>query len=417
MNNDNEETVNDAKAAKPAAKKGAAKSVSTAKTAAKPAAKAAAKTPAGKNAGGKSAAGGAVKTAAKKKPSKKPVKKAELLKRSPELEDEYGLKLFFQPVYQVSQRRVYGYECLLRIVDKELGVITPDLFLSVARKNPTLMKGIEEWSLREIFKTSRLFRENKRYLEMLSLNIDTANFVKKDFYDKVSAYLEKITENIYFELKEDVFFDGGKEVAETLRKLREAGIKIAVDDFTANFLTFDWGKEVPFDMIKIERTYIDRFLTSPKARLIVEKIAEFGKDRGLELVAVGVESKEQEEALSRLGIDKMQGYYYSKPMQFKRLAEQESRQSREPEGISAESAAVAVSGQSDAPEFSLDAPQEKDAENARTQSDNAAVKAQTQGAQDTAAVGGEQSETAAAAQPETAEETKENAEPDNSPVK
>lgn len=289
----------------------AAKTNAAAKTAAKPTTAKAAAKPAAKS--------GA------KKPAKKPVKKAELLRRSPDLEDEYGLKLFFQPVYQLSQDRVYGYECLLRIVDKELGTITPDLFLSVARKNPTLMKGIEEWSLREIFKTSKLFRENKRYVEMLSLNIDTSNFIKKDFYSKVSLYLEKITENIYFELKEDVFFDGDKTVVETLQKLRDAGIKIAVDDFTANFLTFDWGSEVPFDMIKIERTYIDRFLTSPKARLIVEKIVEFAKERNLELVAVGVENSEQEQALGKLGIDKMQGYYYSKPMQFKRLLDSEAK--------------------------------------------------------------------------------------------
>lgn len=300
------------KTKKPAAKTAATKKQSAA--AAKPAAAKASK-PAAKTASKPSAA---AKKPAKKTPAKKTVKKP-LKISARDLDDEYGLKLFFQPIYEPAENRVYGYECLLRIVDRELGTITPDVFLGVAQKNASLMKGLEDWALGELFRTAKVFRENKKYIEMLSLNIDTNNFFKKDFYDKVSKYFEKITENICFELKEDAFFSADPLVAETIAKLRAAGIKIAVDDFTANFLAFDWGDTLPFDMVKIDRAYTDRLLTSPKAKLIVEKIMDFTQRRGVDVVAVGVENAEQESELMKLGCTKMQGYYYAKPLQIKRL--------------------------------------------------------------------------------------------------
>lgn len=274
------------------------------------------KATAAKPAAAKNKATAAKKPAAKKTAVKNKARKPVLAR---EAEDDYGLKLFFQPIFVPAENRIYGYECLMRIVDRELGTITPDVFLSVAQKNASLIKGLEEWSLAELFRTAKIFRDNKKYIEMLSLNIDTSNFFKKDFFQRVSRYFEKITDNICFELKEDAFFSDDAAVAETLSRLRDAGIKIAVDDFTANFLTFDWGDKVPFDIIKIERAYIDRLLTSPKAHLIVEKIVEFARRYNLEMVGVGVENAETEAELIKLGVNKMQGYYYAKPLQIKRL--------------------------------------------------------------------------------------------------
>lgn len=266
-------------------------------------------------------------TAAKSAPQKKAAPKKTAKKQEPsanallslDLDDEFGLKLFFQPVYDPSKEVIYGYETLLRIVDPDLGTITPGKFMAVAKKNASLLRQLEEWTVAELFRAQRMFRDNRKQVRMLSANIDVLSLQRKDFYEYVSRFFDKIVENIYFEVKEDAFFDDDPNVLRTIDKLRLAGIKIAVDDFTSNFLTFDWGDEVPFDMVKIDRAYIDRILTSPKAQLIVNKIIDFAKRYSLEIVAVGVENKEQEQKLLNMGIEKLQGYYYAKPLKIKML--------------------------------------------------------------------------------------------------
>lgn len=294
---------------KPTAKKPTAKKAAATKPTAKKAA--------AKKATSAKASGAKVTTVTRVVKKKSPLKN----KAARDVDDDYGLKLFFQPIYVPNENRVFGYECLLRIVDKDLGVITPDAFLNVAKKNVSLMKGLEDWSMSELFRIAKLFRDSRKYIEMISLNIDTNNFFRKDFYERMSKYFDKINENIYIELKEDAFFSSDPVVTETLIKLRHAGIKIAVDDFTANFLTFEWDDQLPFDMIKIDRAFIDRFMISPKAKLIIEKIIAFAALHKVDLVAVGIENADQEKELLAMGCTMMQGYYYAKPLQIKRLLE------------------------------------------------------------------------------------------------
>lgn len=291
---------------------GAVKKPATSSTA-----KAAAKKPAAK----KTAAKNSAKTAAKKKPAVRRPRINLSLFNDLDIEDDYGLKLYFQPIYEPQRERIFGYECLLRILDRDLGMLTPDMFLSVAQKNPSLMRGLEDWTVAEIFRTQEKFRQKRKFVDLLSINIDTGNIERTDFYERTKSHFGKIVEGIAFELKQDVFFDERPIVKETLNKLRRDGILIAVDDFTADFLTFDWGDEVPFDYIKIERTYINRLLDSRKAHMIVQKIVEFAKRYEVDVVAVGVENAAQEAELLNLGITKMQGYYYARPLDTKRIYE------------------------------------------------------------------------------------------------
>lgn len=288
-----------------------------AKTAASSTAKSAAKKPAAK----KTAAKTNAKTAAKSKPAVRRPRINLSLFNDLDIEDDYGLKLYFQPIYEPQRERIFGYECLLRILDRDLGMLTPDMFLSVAQKNPSLMRGLEDWTVAEIFRTQEKFRQKRKFVDLLSINIDTGNIERTDFYERTKSHFGKIVEGIAFELKQDVFFDERSIVKETLNKLRRDGILIAVDDFTADFLTFDWGDEVPFDYIKIERTYINRLLDSRKAHMIVQKIVEFAKRYEVDVVAVGVENAAQEAELLSLGITKMQGYYYARPLDTKRIYE------------------------------------------------------------------------------------------------
>lgn len=295
--------------AKSGAKKGAKSAAKGGKKGAKPSSTKS-KTAKGKNA-----------SATKKKTTKKKPMSLEMAAGS--YDDEYGLKLFFQPIYLPLEKRIFGYECLLRVVDRQLGVLTPDVFLDVAKKSTTLMRGLEDWSMGELFRTARKFRERRKEIDMLSINIDTADIERKDFLERTKKYLEKIVDNIVFEFKEDVFFNENKDVYQRLKVLRQAGVKVAIDDFSADFLAFDWGMDTPFDIIKIERIYVDRLLTSPKSHLIIEKIVEFAKKYELDVIAVGVENSEQEQELLKMGVEKMQGYYYAKPLSIKRLIEQE----------------------------------------------------------------------------------------------
>ncbi len=232
--------------------------------------------------------------------------------------EDCGLKLFLQPIYMPAAHEVFGYECLLRIVDMELGTLSPGVFLDVAEKSPELLVKMENWAIEEICDMQeKMASGSKPDPAMLSLNISSAHFFSPDFLPTV----KRITKNtkahlpsICLEFKEEVLFEQKDYVEKTFAALRELGLKIAIDDFGIEFFSVFRDSVPAIDIVKIDRSYTSNFLTNSKSATIVRAVIDYAKENNLQVVAVGVEKEDQQNGLLELGCGKMQGYLYSKPL-------------------------------------------------------------------------------------------------------
>ena len=137
--------------------------------------------------------------------------------------------------------------------------------------------------------------------------------VEKYQIDK--KYLElEITETVYYD-NQDVFLD-------TLEKLKNSGYTLLMDDFGSGFSSLNMLKNTPFDILKIDRNFLDETIITDKGKKIIDHTIKLSNDIGIEIVAEGVETKEQAEYLLQCGCNTAQGYYYSKPVsldEFERL--------------------------------------------------------------------------------------------------
>jgi len=224
-----------------------------------------------------------------------------------------GLNLLYQPIFEPAKNLLVGYECLLRIYDMELGVLTPDMFIEVAQKDVKLIKRLEDWSIEEVLRTSKKLAG--RGISILAVNISTIHFKDDDFVKTKARLIEKAgfkPDNVYFELKTDALLLPLAETTAKIASLKNLGIKIAVDSFAAPQENEQPKPEFALDMIKIPINIVKDFMTDKNARLLIKALIMYARQRDIEIIALGVETKEQEEALLKLGVRKMQGYLYSK---------------------------------------------------------------------------------------------------------
>ncbi len=236
-------------------------------------------------------------------------------------ETNSGLKLLYQPIFEPAKSNLIGFECLLRIYDIELGILTPGMFLDVAQKDLKLIKRLEDWSIEEVLKSSKKLKEQN--VSILSVNISTKHFFDADFVETTSRIIERSEirpTNIYFEMREEVLFGPYVEVVNKMTALQALGIKIGIDDFGTNFFDNAEPKsDFPLDMVKLPFGLVKRFLNDRKSKSLVRIILNYAKQKRIEVIALGVESKAQEEALLKMGVRQMQGYLYSKPLATQRM--------------------------------------------------------------------------------------------------
>lgn len=231
-----------------------------------------------------------------------------------------GLKLLYQPIFDPVKDRICGFEGLLRIYDTELGVLTPGMFLDIAQKDLKLIRRLENWSVEEIIKSSK--KMSDKDLDVMSVNISSKHFYDPGFINdmaKVTQRAGSVPDNIYFELKEEVLFSLESELKEKVLSLRELGIKFAIDDFGLNFFVSQYKPMIPIDLVKIDMSVTKNFLTNRNSKNLIKTIMTYARQNKIDVIAVGVESKMQEDALGKMGIRKMQGFLYSKPMQTQRM--------------------------------------------------------------------------------------------------
>ena len=222
--------------------------------------------------------------------------------------------LVYQPIISLKDKKIYDTEVLLRWDRGEKESVGPQLFIPIAEQIG-LINQITKWIIEKTIMQKQVWEKQKLAIG-ITLNVTSSELSNEAFHD----WVEKIiTENdidranIGFEITERVLLNNGMKLRDVLLDLRTKGYKILIDDFGTGYNSLMTDSQIPFDIIKIDKYFIDR-LEKLEIKQLVRYIIEYIHKMGGMVVAEGVETKEQLMILNEFGCDMIQGYYFSKPL-------------------------------------------------------------------------------------------------------
>ena len=239
-----------------------------------------------------------------------------------ENEMEYALKngqfsMYLQPKYNISTSEIIGAEALVRWVHPKKGLIMPDKFIPLFEKNGFIVnldKYIWEQACIEI----RKWIDSGQTPVPISVNVSRVNVGNPKLIEILDSLVEKYKiDKKYLELEitETVYYDDQNHLIETLNQLKKADYTLLMDDFGSGFSSLNMLKNTPFDILKIDRNFLNETMVTDKGKKIILHTISLLNDIGINTVAEGVETKEQAEYLLECGCNVAQGYYYSKPVE------------------------------------------------------------------------------------------------------
>ena len=231
--------------------------------------------------------------------------------------DHEDFTIFFQPQFESKTGKLRGAEALLRWPDEHGQFITsPGEFIPIAEKNGAIVP-IGSWVLKETLKVMNNWRMRFRMPLMVSVNISAIQLEKDNFVDYIQTLLQMYEYDpkyLELEITETAFINDYDLVVEKINVLRKLGIRIALDDFGTGFSSLSYLKEMPIDILKIDKTFIDSAIVDSSAGIITQAVVDMAGKLGLKTVAEGVETEAQQKFMDSIGCDYVQGYLTGRPM-------------------------------------------------------------------------------------------------------
>jgi len=224
------------------------------------------------------------------------------------------LEVYFQPKLNLKTWTVASAEALMRWSDKELGAVSPDVFVPIAEETNL----IHDFTAVLVEKIADLFEASKKSgldLRSVALNASPKQLMTEGFALTLLSRLDQRRlphECIEVEVTESVFARDTLQVIQELEILRSAGVKIALDDFGTGYSSLNMLRELPLDILKIDRAFITELESSNEARILVRHVISMASALGLEVVAEGVESDVQLQHVVDTDCDYIQGYLISR---------------------------------------------------------------------------------------------------------
>lgn len=233
-------------------------------------------------------------------------------------------ELYFQPQIDVLTNTVYGAEGLIRWNHPKKGLIGPNVFIPISETGD-LIYLIDEYVIEEAFKTIKKWSNDPLLNHLkLAVNISAKEFKKNTFIPKLKNLLEKYKidpEKLEIEITESVSMQNVTYTIKTLEEIKKLGFSISVDDFGTGYSSLNYLKMIPFDIIKIDRSFIKDILNDNDDYLITKMIIEVSKILNKQNIAEGVETPDVLKKIKELGCRYVQGYYFSKPLNYQSFYE------------------------------------------------------------------------------------------------
>jgi len=223
------------------------------------------------------------------------------------IEDD-RITMFYQPIIDNAGKGVKKFETLIRLIDKNGHIVTPHYFLEIA-KQAKLYKQLSKIVIRKSFEA---FKDNEYEF---SINITIDDILDKDITQYIVDTLElyKISNRVIFEIVESESIENFDEIEKFITMIKAYGCRISIDDFGTGYSNFEHLMRLQADFIKIDGSIIKEITTDKRSALITSVIVAFAKEMNIQTIGEYVETKEINDKLILLGVDKSQGYYFDEP--------------------------------------------------------------------------------------------------------
>ncbi len=236
--------------------------------------------------------------------------------------EDRKLQVWYQPKVDVSSGRIVGAEALVRWIHPDFGFVPPDEFIS-ACETTGLIRDLTELVLSIAFDDTKRWQADGHPVPV-AVNLSARNLLETDLAERICRLADEAEvprDLVSFEITETAVMDDRERVAAILEELRDAGFRIAIDDYGTGQSSLRYLRDLPVDTLKIDRAFIDRIDESPALQTIVASTVDLAAKLGLQVVAEGIERPEELHVLQRFGCDMAQGYLFSRPVKAAEFAE------------------------------------------------------------------------------------------------
>ena len=237
--------------------------------------------------------------------------KLERMIRDAVLHDRF--ELHYQPLFEMSERRLIGFEALIRLPAEDGTLIPPLVFIPVA-EDLRLIDKIGAWVLREACRTAATWPEHLT----VAVNLSPAQFSAGSVSDIVAAALKEAglaAHRLELEITETLLLGNSEAIMAELQTLKAMGVAIVMDDFGTGYSSLSYLWRFPFDKIKIDRSFMQGFDGSGRdAKTVVKTIIALGRELNMRVTVEGVETATQAAFLDKVDGDQAQGFFFGRPV-------------------------------------------------------------------------------------------------------
>lgn len=222
------------------------------------------------------------------------------------------LHLVFQPQIAVKERKLLGFEALLRWTSAELGIVSPSEFIPVAEKTGLILE-IGDWVLVEACRQAVGWPSAMT----IAVNVSPLQLLRPNFVQRLGEILVQCgldPRRLEIEITETTLIDNPGQALHVLRQLRAMGVRIAMDDFGTGYSSLSTMFAFPFDKLKVDRGFLMELDRRPQAASVIETVIELGHKLSIPVLAEGVETDGQAEFLLARNCDEAQGYLFGRPI-------------------------------------------------------------------------------------------------------
>ncbi len=227
------------------------------------------------------------------------------------------LVLHFQPLVDSKTHKPMGMESLIRWQHPIRGLLSPIEFVELAEQSQ-LISEIGKWTLEKACETATNWPEHM----FVAVNLSAHHFMRSDIEAEVTEVLAKTNfpaSRLELEITESLLIHNSDDVIAKINGLKEIGVSVAMDDFGTGYSSLSYLMSVPFDKLKIDKSFVDQVIDNESGQSIVKMISSLANELGLKVTAEGVEELEQAKYLESVGCDLLQGYYFSRPLSEEKL--------------------------------------------------------------------------------------------------
>ena len=222
-----------------------------------------------------------------------------------------GLDVHYQPIVDLRNYAITGFEALMRWPHPSKGMISPAKFIPVAEECG-LIDALGRWILVEACSRAKQWPVDMK----ISVNVSPIQLAKPDFVATVQSVLATTgldPHRLVLECTETIFIEDSEKMLSTLHKLKQIGVQIALDDFGTGYSSLSYLRSFPFDIVKIDRSFVSDLDASTSSSVIVQAVILIAGSLGIRTVAEGIETEAQLTLLKLLGCNDVQGYLLGKP--------------------------------------------------------------------------------------------------------